>query len=411
MLAIGKLSAASVDYYTEQLSHSVGEDVPVLRGGDSDRRVDYYADHRAPARWMGSGLEAAGVDPTSPVTKEAFALLMGHETLSGEAMTRPRAAHGCVAAFDHTLSAPKSVSLLYAFGDGQVRDEVRAAHLEAVREAVDYMETHCAQARVGTRWQDDDGWHTTTRNVDSDGFVAAAFDHFTSRANDPQLHTHVVVINRVNTEDGWRALDARRNYLHAKAGGTIYETVLRDELTRRLGVSWQPIVNGIADIEGFSPALLQHFSTRRAEILEAAEAYAARNGGRIHPRMLQKFTLETRQPKQHPRGERPVTQEMRDYGVGADVVAHWQRRAAEAPEDLTEVVRAVVQGGREGLRPVLWNLTDAAEWLVVEVTDHQPVFTRRDLLSHVSSWFPEGATSSDLTDAADRVLETAMTAS
>jgi hypothetical protein len=81
MLAIGKLSAASVDYYTEQLSHSVSEDAPVLRGGGSDRRVDYYADYRAPARWMGSGLEAAGVDPESRVTKETFAWLMSHETL------------------------------------------------------------------------------------------------------------------------------------------------------------------------------------------------------------------------------------------------------------------------------------------------------------------------------------------
>jgi conjugative relaxase-like TrwC/TraI family protein len=224
MLSIGKLSAASVDYYTEQLSHSVGEDVPVLRGEGANRRVDYYADHRAPTRWMGSSLEAAGVDPKSPVTKEAFASLMGHETLLGESMTRARAAHGSVAAFDHALSAPKSVSLLYAFGDSQVRQQVREAHLEAVREAVEYMETHCAQARVGTRWRDDEGWHTSTRSVDSDGWVAAAFDHYTSRANDPQLHTHVVVINRVHTEDGWRALDGRRNYMHAKAGGTVYET-------------------------------------------------------------------------------------------------------------------------------------------------------------------------------------------
>ncbi len=408
MLSIGKLSTASMDYYTDQLSHSVGEDVPVLRGGGSDRRVDYYADYRAPARWMGSGLEAAGVHPPSPVTKEAFARLMGHESLSGESMTRARAAHSCVAAFDHTLSAPKSVSLLYSFGDRQVRQQVREAHLEAVREAVEYMETRCAQARVGTRWRDAEGWHTSTRNVDSDGWVAAAFDHYTSRANDPQLHTHVVVINRVQTEDGWRALDARRNYMHAKAGGTVYETVLRDQLTRRLGVSWGPVVNGIADIEGFSPELLEHFSTRRAEILEAAEAYAARNGARIHARMLQKFTLETRQPKQHPRGEAPVTQEMRDYGVGPDVLAHWQRRAAEAPQDPVEVVRAVVQGRREGLRPRLWNLTDAAEWIVVDVTDRQPVFTSRDLLPHVASWFPDGATSADLTDAANRVLESAV---
>jgi conjugative relaxase-like TrwC/TraI family protein len=409
MLSIGKLSAASVDYYTEQLSHSVGEDVPVLRGGGADRRADYYADHRAPARWMGSGLAAAGVDPASPVTKEAFARLMGHETLSGESMTRARASHGSVAAFDHTLSAPKSVSLLYAFGDSQVREQVREAHLAAVRESVEYMEEHCAQARRVTQWRDETGkWQGTTRYVESEGWVAAAFDHFTSRANDPQLHTHVVVINRVNTEDGWRALESRRNYLHAKAGGTIYETVLRDELTRRLGVSWGPVVNGIADIKGFSPELLEHFSTRRAEILEVAEAYAARNGGRIHARMLQKFTLETRQPKQHPRGEAPVTQEMRDYGVGPDVVAHWQQRAADAPDDPTRVVRAVVGEGRHGFRPSPGSLTDSAEWIVIEVTDSQPVFTRRDLLPYVAEWFPEGTTFTDLGLAVDRVLEAAV---
>jgi conjugative relaxase-like TrwC/TraI family protein len=408
MLSMGKLSAASVDYYTEQLSHSVGEDVPVLRGGGDERRVDYYADHRAPARWMGSGLEAASVDPESPVTKDTFARLMNHETLSGESMTRARAAHGCVAGFDHTLSAPKSVSLLYAFGDSQIREQVREAHREAVQEAVGYMEAHCAQARVSSRWRDDRGWHTSTRNVESAGWVAAAFDHYASRANDPQLHTHVVVINRVHADDGWRALDARRNYLHAKAGGTVYETVLRDQLTRRLGVSWGPVVNGIADIEGFSPELLAHFSTRRAEILEAAEAYAARYGGRIHARMLQKFTLETRQPKQHPRGEAPITQEMRDYGVGPDVVAHWQRRASEAPEDPTQVVRRVVGEVRHGFCPSPWSLTDSAEWIVIEVTDSQPVFTRRDLLSYVAASFPDGSTSADLTHAADRVLEAAV---
>ncbi|MFP4554484.1 MAG: MobF family relaxase, partial [Actinomycetota bacterium] len=408
-MAIGKLSAASVDYYTEQLSHSVGEDVPVLRGVGKDGRVDYYASHQAPARWMGSGLEAAGVDPESPVTKEAFARLMGHVTLSGESMTRAHASHGKVAAFDHTLSAPKSVSLLYAFGDSQIREQVRHAHLEAVGQAVEYMEEHCAQARKVTSRRDENcKRQQTTQYVDSDGWVAAAFDHSTSRANDPQLHTHVVVINRVHTEDGWRALEARRNYLHAKAGGTIYETVLRDELTRRLGVSWGPVVNGIADISGFSRELLEHFSTRRAEILEAAEAYAARNGGRIHARMLQKFTLETRQPKQHPRGEAPVTQEMRDYGVGSDVVAHWQRRAADAPEDPAQVVRAVVGEGRHRFRPSPGSLTDSAEWTVVEVTDSQPVFTKRDLLPYVAESFPEGTTSADLALAVDRVLEAAV---
>jgi hypothetical protein len=124
--------------------------------------------------------------------------------------------------------------------------------------------------------------------------------------------------------------------------------------------------------------------------------------------MLQKFTLETRQPKQHPGGEAPVTQEMRDYGVGPDVVAHWQRRASQAPQDPVEVVRAVVGEGRHGFRPSPGSLTDSAEWIVVEVTDAQPVFSRRDLLPHVAASFPEGTTSADLAHAVDRVLEAAV---
>lgn len=88
--------------------------------------------------------------------------------------------------------------------------------------------------------------------------MAAGFDHYTSRAQDPQVHTHVVAINRVYTEGGWRAIDGQRVYAHAKAGGTIYEAKLRLELTRRLGLSWGPVVNGIADIKGFSPELIRH---------------------------------------------------------------------------------------------------------------------------------------------------------
>ncbi len=46
--------------------------------------------------------------------------------------------------------------------------------------------------------------------VDAEGIVAAAFRQHTSRALDPQLHTHVVIANRVRSDDGrWLALDAR----------------------------------------------------------------------------------------------------------------------------------------------------------------------------------------------------------
>jgi len=411
MQSIGKLSVNSIDYYTDQLSHSVGEDVPVLRGGGPDGNIDYYTAHEAPARWMGSGLQGAGVNPATAVAKEAFATLMHHETLGGESMTRRFAGHGKVAAFDHTFSAPKSVSLLYAYGDDHIRRAVRQAHLTAVEEAMGYMERHASQSRIATKTRDREGhWKVRSRTVDSDGYVAAAFDHFTSRANDPQVHTHVVVINRVHSSDGWRAIDAKRAYAHAKAGGTIYQAVMRDHLTHQLGVEWKPVVNGMADIDGFSPELLQHFSTRRTEIARAVERYAAEHGGETHRRVWQTFTLETRQAKSHPTGEAGVTQEMKDYGVTSDIVHHWQQLAERAPEDVVQVVREVLAAGRRGIRPTAEQVAEAADRLTTWVTDHQAVFTERDLVAWTSALYPDGASVPELTDATRNLLTAARDA-
>jgi conjugative relaxase-like TrwC/TraI family protein len=79
--------------------------------------------------------------------------------------------------------------------------------------------------------------------VPVDGFVAAAFRHRTSRVDDPLLHTHVLVANLARTCDDhvWRTLDSRKLFAHAKTAGVLYQAHLRHELTRRLGVAWQPV--------------------------------------------------------------------------------------------------------------------------------------------------------------------------
>ncbi len=408
MQSIGKLAASQASYYTEQIRHSVGEDVPVLRGERKPVQGDYYTAHESPSRWMGSGLERLRLQAGSEVNTEAFTKLMGHETPTGESMAVART-HGKVAAFDHTFSAPKSVSLMYAFGDERIRSGVTAAHQRAVAEAMRYMEERCSQSRLGVRFRDAEGNRRfTTRTLESEGYVAAAFDHFTSRANDPQVHTHVVVINRVWTDGGWRAVDAKRAYAHAKAGGAVYQAVLRDQLTRSLGVSWQPVTNGLADIAGFSPELIRHFSTRRSEIVEAVNRYVAQVGGEAHRRVWQAFTLETRQPKSHPGGEAEVTREMKDYGVTGDVVAHWQRRAAEAPEDVRAVVGAVVGDPRLSPSPTDDQVREAARGLVGWVSDRQAVFTERDLVAHVSSLYPDGTTPQDLVTSTQTLLQAAQ---
>ncbi len=404
MLSIGKLVAAQASYYTEQLTHSLGEDTPVLKLGGS-AQTDYYLAHQAPSRWLGSGLDRLGLVRGSAVDVEVFSKLMKHQSPGGEAMVVAKAHRLKVAAFDLTLSAPKSVSLLYAFGNEQVRREVREAHREAVDEALAYMQSETSQTRLEERGRDADGTPTlNTRNVGSEGFVAAGFDHYTSRAQDPQVHTHVVVINRVWAEGGWRALDGQRAYAHAKAGGTIYEAKLREGLTRRLGVWWGPVNNGIADVEGFSSDLISHFSSRRTEILEAVERHLARHGGVAHRRLTQAYTLETRQPKVQDKDESPLTRRMKDYGVSDTVESHWYQKAIDAPQDVISLVEQVVTMGRVGLKPAGNDIERSANSVVESLTRKQATFTERDVIAFAAQLFPDGASVDELTTATRRIL-------
>ncbi|MCP3851842.1 MAG: AAA family ATPase, partial [Gammaproteobacteria bacterium] len=96
---------------------------------------------------------------------------------------------------------------------------------------------------------------------------AAKLRQHTSRALDPHLHTHVVVANRVRSQDGrWLALDARTLKLDQRTLSAIYHATLRTELTARLGVHWEPIVNGIAEIDGIDKTVLEEFSSRTADV-------------------------------------------------------------------------------------------------------------------------------------------------
>ena len=74
------------------------------------------------------------------------------------------------------------------------------------------------------------------------GVVAAVFDHWDSRAGDPQLHSHVVVLNRAQGVDGkWRTLDSRAVFRSTVALSELYNGVLSDYLTAALGWGWEPV--------------------------------------------------------------------------------------------------------------------------------------------------------------------------
>ena len=161
--------------------------------------------------------------------RELWRIQRGHVNTYAAGHKPPKRRPG----FDLTLRPPKSVSVLWALADPDRRAAIRQAHREAVDEVVRYVEGQAIAAR-----------HRGQR-IDTVGLAAAAFDHRTSRAGDPLLHTHLVAANLALTvADTWRCLDARSLFDHALSGGYLYQAHLRHILTERLGVVWGPVRRG-----------------------------------------------------------------------------------------------------------------------------------------------------------------------
>jgi conjugative relaxase-like TrwC/TraI family protein len=192
--------------------------------------------------------------------------------------------------YDVVFSAPKSVSVLYGLADLQVANQVRDAHSHAISQAMAYLELFVAR---GARGKHHDGQHAV--RVATDGLTATAFEHRASRADDPQLHTHVVIANLLRRPDGhWSAIDSAALYGHQLTAGYIYQAVLRGELTRRLGVDWTPVRRGLAEIHDIPKALCRVFSQRRQAIesLLVARGEAGMDAAR-------RACLDTRPAKPH----------------------------------------------------------------------------------------------------------------
>jgi conjugative relaxase-like TrwC/TraI family protein len=207
------------------------------------------------------------------------------------------------------------VSILWALGSEQQRLAIRQAHREAVDEVVAYLEHHAVHARISRPGMGQG-------RSDTDGLVAAAFDHRTSRAGDPLLHSHVVTANLTRTPDGgWRALDARGLFEHAHAAGYLYQAHLRHLLSSQLGMHFEPVHHGIADVTGVPRPVIDAFSKRRDEIEEVVA-----ESGQTSAQARQVATLSTRRAKEY--GVDPATTEDRWREEAAELGFHSEEVAA-----------------------------------------------------------------------------------
>jgi len=313
--------------------------VTTLKGADAgayyiEALPSYYLDtDEPPGRWHGIGAERLGLIGTV-VDEDFLDVMAGLHPCSGGAPLGRTYGEKSVRGFDVTSSAPKSVSTMFALGGDVIRDEVLAAHDAAVEAQLRWIENH-AHTRFRINGE--------VAVVDAHGIVAATFRQHTSRALDPQLHTHLVIANRVLAPDGrWLALDARTLKMDQRTLSAIYHAALRVEMTSRLGVSWRPVVNGIAEIDRIDDVVLEEFSARSVDV--------ARRVDEKLDRFVDTFDRDPT-PRERWRLEREAVIDSRPakaHGIDAgELHTAWRERI----ESLGLVPYDIVDEAISGLRP------------------------------------------------------------
>jgi conjugative relaxase-like TrwC/TraI family protein len=188
-------------------------------------KEDYYLDGGEPnGIWAGKASKL--LDLTGDVETESYINVMHGFTPNAEFKLCQNAGNNRRYGWDLTYSAPKSVSAVWARANKDLKQKIQQAHFKGAKVAITFIENNAAVTRRNK---------LGLLREKVTGLVSATFEHATSRAQDPQLHTHCLVANAAPREDGsWGTLESRDLYLWHKAAGTIYRAELSSEL-RKLG--------------------------------------------------------------------------------------------------------------------------------------------------------------------------------
>jgi conjugative relaxase-like TrwC/TraI family protein len=245
-----KNRSAATEYFDEHLSQN-----------------DYYSQGQTQAgHWVGEGAERLNLMPGEVVQREAFLRLCDNQHPgTGEQLTQLQLSDRRVF-FDFTCSAPKSVSILAV----TMQDErIVEAHREAAAVAIRELE-----AFAGTRVRKSGAMEDRAT-----GNLVAAFLHTSSRALDPQLHTHFTVFNATfdPVEQRWKALQSSGMFGAIHYGTAVYRNELASRL-HGLGYGTRQTAHGF-EIEGVEQKLIERFS-KRSQQRNAAVAREEKRLGR-----------------------------------------------------------------------------------------------------------------------------------
>ena len=393
---------------------SIGALSSAAQGASYYERDGYYAkddpEHRDASAWAGKGAEE--LELKGSVEADTFRTVLEGKVPDGSG--RQLGKRGKDGSIEHrpgrdlTFSAPKSVSIAALVGgDGRIVE----AHDRAVAATLAWVEKNAAE----TRMKDPETGRMT--RTGGQKIVAATFRHDTSRNLDPQLHTHAVLANMVQSGDGkWRSMANEGLYARQKLIGMLYRNEIAASISR-LGYEVEKShADGRFEIAGVSRETIEAFSTRRAEI-EAAMNERGLGATGDNPRLAERAALMTRA------GKRDIdrdelhgvwARQAGDLGLDArGLAADAMQRAAGPEVQPAPVVAEPAAGNRpvdrspdrgENLpgpgghgpeaapEPPPSPAAEAMAWAMAHLSEREAVFSRSDLLAAALAHGPGKAT-------------------
>lgn len=325
------------------------------------KATEYYlgADGKSvsSSHWLGEGAKALGLDGVVELAiMEKLAI--GKSPL-GEAL-RQNAGEDARVGYDCTWSSSKYFGFAYSIGGDQQRADLLETHHAAVDAGMDFL---AGEARVRT------GKAGSGPQQETRGLVASRHTHFGSRELEPQIHSHVLVYNIAQGEDGqWRALHADYMCQATRAAGALYRAehawqlrqkgygIVKD---RELDADGRETGDVYFKIAGIDQALVDRISTRRQQILE----HVKEHGG-----TFDQAALATRKHKDEP-----------TYG---ELVKMWEQSLKEAQQRDPSLKVPSIEELQSKSCVLDEKITD--DDILKRLHKHESSFTRHDLIERMA---------------------------
>ncbi|HAS8629175.1 TPA: conjugative relaxase [Vibrio vulnificus] len=227
---------------------------------------DYYTKGGEPLGiWFGKGAILLGLK--GQIEREDYRSVMSGFSPNGEALCQ-NSGEKHRAGYDLCFSPPKSVSVVWARANPEMKKKIQNAQYEAICSAISFLERHAAVTRRS---------HNGVKREKVIGLTVATYEHSTSRALDPQLHTHCLVANLAPRFDGtWGTLESRDLFLWQASAGAVYKAELAFQL-KGLGLSIERYQDTF-QIAGVPASLCEHFSKRAHDIRDRLNSVGVSSG-------------------------------------------------------------------------------------------------------------------------------------